>query len=78
MHRVALTATHSTALSMSASSNMIMGLLPPSSMEAGLKFWAAATFTARPVVTLPVKATLATPGWELREHNFTSHAMCQQ
>lgn len=56
---------HSTALSMSASSNTMSADLPPSSMEAGRRFWVAAWDTARPVAVEPVKAIFAMPGWPL-------------
>lgn len=42
---------------MSTSSNTNMALLPPSSMLVGRRLVAAATFTRRPVSTLPVNAT---------------------
>lgn len=57
---------HSTAAGMSASSNTSIALLPPSSMVAGRRLAAAAAYTRRPVAVLPVKATLARPGWALR------------
>lgn len=57
---------HSTASATSASSNTISADLPPSSMDVGRRLAAAATFTRRPVSTLPVNATLLTPGWELQ------------
>jgi hypothetical protein len=58
--------THSTALSRSASSNMMRALFPPSSHVAGRRLVAAASATLRPVAVLPVNASLATPGWELQ------------
>ena len=39
--------------------------LPPSSMVAGRRLPAAAAYTRRPVLTLPVKAIFATLGWAL-------------
>jgi len=54
--------THSTALSSSASSNMMRQLLPPSSIVAGRRFEIADMATRLPVAVLPVKATLATAG----------------
>ncbi len=68
---------HSTAFLTSASPNTMSADLPPSSMEAGRRFLAAAKATFRPVTVLPVKATLATPGCSLHtttECECASHA----
>ena len=44
-------------MSTGAEAQMIMGSLPPASMTAGFRFEAAATATALPAATDPVKAT---------------------
>lgn len=58
--------THSTAFSMSASSNTSSALFPPSSRLHGRTISAAASATRLPVATLPVNATLAISGLDLR------------
>ncbi len=47
----------------SASANAINAFLPPSSSMTGFTVSLAARITARPVATLPIRATLATRGW---------------
>ena len=69
----ARTMAHSTASATSASSKTMSADLPPSSMDVGRRFAAAATFTRRPVATLPVKATLLTPGCELHQHRASDY-----
>lgn len=54
-------ATHSTALSMSASGNTNTGDLPPSSKDTARTSGAHIPMIRAPVATLPVKATFATP-----------------
>ncbi len=61
-----LTMHHSTAFSTSASSKTRRADLPPSSMVVGMPLLAAQAFTFLPLVTLPVKATLANRGSELQ------------
>src|SRR6185503_2625713 len=56
-------ATPLTASDRSASSNTITGVLPPSSAVTLAKRRAAASLTARPPCSPPVKLTLATSGW---------------
>jgi hypothetical protein len=56
-----------------ASSNMMSADLPPSSSVDGRRLAVAASATRRPVVVLPVKATLAMPGWALA----TGSSRCQ-
>ncbi|HEX3191588.1 MAG TPA: hypothetical protein VHS30_17600, partial [Streptosporangiaceae bacterium] len=46
-----------------ASAKAISAFLPPSSSRTGLMWSAPARITARPAFTLPISATLATPGW---------------
>ena len=50
------------ARSRSASRQTIAGSLPPSSRTTGVRFFAAAAMTFRPVATLPVKTILPTRG----------------
>ena len=61
---------HSTADSIFASSKTISALFPPSSMQVGLPFTAAAAAIVRPVAVLPVKDILAMPVCSLRMHYF--------
>mmetsp|Transcript_40277 Transcript_40277/g.96540 ORF Transcript_40277/g.96540 Transcript_40277/m.96540 type:complete len:230 (+) Transcript_40277:822-1511(+) len=57
------TITQSTALSMSTSSNTTMAPLPPSSMDAGISLFAAASNTFWPTGPLPVKDNRCTSLW---------------
>ena len=57
---------HSTADSIFASSNTMSALFPPSSMQVGLPFTAAAAAIFRPVAVLPVNDIFAMPGCSLR------------
>ena len=52
-----------TADSWFASAKTMFGDFPPSSSDTRLKFFAAATATARPPTSPPVKAIRRTSGW---------------
>ena len=54
------------ALAMSASSRMMLALLPPSSRVTLLTPGEASSLTLTPALVEPVKLTMSTSGWLLR------------